>query len=175
MLPMKKALISLLPLAALTTLALTSLVSCKKSGSDATGSAPRIAYITNGVASFWTIAKAGAEAAGRDLKVNLSVHMPSEGIADQKRIVEDLLIKGVDAMAISLIDAENETALVNDAAARTTLITHDADAPKSNRLAYVGMDNYEAGRLVGKMVKEAMPEGGELAIFIGRVEQDNAR
>lgn len=138
-------------------------------------SGPQIAYITNGVASFWTIAKAGAEAAGRDLQTAVSVHMPSEGIADQKRIVEDLLIKGVDAIAISVIDADNQTALVNEAAQRTTLITHDADAPQSNRLAYIGMDNYDAGRLLGKMIKEAMPNGGELAIFIGRVEQDNAR
>lgn len=138
-------------------------------------SGPQIAYITNGVASFWTIAKAGAEAAGRDLQTSVSVHMPSEGIADQKRIVEDLLIKGVDAIAISVIDAENQTALVNEAAQRATLITHDADAPQSNRLAYIGMDNYDAGRMLGKMIKEAMPNGGELAIFIGRVEQDNAR
>jgi ribose transport system substrate-binding protein len=138
-------------------------------------SGPQIAYITNGVASFWTIAKAGAEAAGRDLQTAVSVHMPSEGIADQKRIVEDLLIKGVDAIAISVIDADNQTALVNEAAQRTTLITHDADAPQSNRRAYIGMDNYDAGRLLGKMIKEAMPNGGELAIFIGRVEQDNAR
>lgn len=148
---------------------------CKGGPSSSSPRGPRIAYVTNGVASFWTIAKAGAEAAGRDLNVDLTVRMPSEGIADQKRIVEDLLIKGIDAMALSLIDAENQTSLVNEAAARTTLITHDADAPKSNRLAYVGMDNYEAGRLVGKMIKEAMPEGGELVIFIGRVEQDNAR
>lgn len=149
---------------------------CKGSERSGTkGSGPRIAYVTNGIAPFWTIAKIGAEAAGRDLGINVSVHMPSEGITDQKRIVEDLLIKGVDAIAISVIDSENQTALVNEAARRTTVITHDADAPKSERLAYIGMDNYEAGRMVGKMIKEAMPYGGELAIFIGRVEQDNAR
>lgn len=161
--------LSLILTAAIGSLLLTS--GCK--GSKQSG--PQIAYITNGVASFWTIAKAGAEAAGRDLHTTVSVHMPSEGIADQKRIVEDLLIKGVDAIAISVIDAENQTALVNEAAQHTKLITQDADAPKSNRLAYIGMDNYEAGRMLGKMIKEAMPNGGELAIFIGRVEQDNAR
>lgn len=151
--------------------AIVLITGCKSSKQ----SGPQIAYITNGVASFWTIAKAGAEAAGRDLQTAVSVHMPSEGIADQKRIVEDLLIKGVDAIAIAVIDAENQTTLVNEAAQRATLITHDADAPQSNRLAYIGMDNYDAGRMLGKMIKEAMPNGGELAIFIGRVEQDNAR
>jgi ribose transport system substrate-binding protein len=136
---------------------------------------PHIAYISNGVASFWTIAALGAEAAGRETGVKVSVHMPAEGIADQKRIVEDLLVRGIDGIAISLIDAANQTSLVNEAASQTKLITHDSDAPGSNRLAYVGMDNYQAGRMLGTVIKKALPQGGSLAIFIGRVEQDNAR
>ena len=37
------------------------------------------------------------------------------------------------------------------------------------------MDNYLAGRSCGKLVKEALPNGGSVALFIGRLEQDNAR
>jgi ribose transport system substrate-binding protein len=37
------------------------------------------------------------------------------------------------------------------------------------------MDNYLAGRMLGQLIKEALPQGGKLAIFVGRVEQDNAR
>jgi len=147
---------------------------CNRSDTPARKNA-HIAYITNGVASFWTIAKFGAEAAGRDLGVDVTVHMPAEGIADQKRIVEDLLTRGVDGIAISVIDAANQTGFLNDAAAHTKLITHDADAPSSGRLAYVGMDNYRAGRILGEMIKRSLPEGGSLAIVVGRVEQDNAR
>lgn len=147
---------------------------CEKSTSN-TPKSSHIAYITNGVASFWTIAKFGAEAAGKNLGVTVSVHMPAEGIADQKRIVEDLLTRGVDGIAISVIDANNQTSFLNDTALQTKLITHDADAPASTRLAYVGMDNYQAGRMLGEMVKRSMPQGGSLAIVVGRVEQDNAR
>jgi len=147
---------------------------CDKSGTNAQQT-PHIAYITNGVASFWTIAKFGAEAAGRNLGVKVSVHMPAEGIADQKRIVEDLLTRGVGGVAISVIDANNQTGFLNESAAHTKLITHDADAPASKRLAYVGMDNYQAGRMLGEMIKRALPQGGSLAIVVGRVEQDNAR
>jgi ribose transport system substrate-binding protein len=134
-----------------------------------------IAFITNGVASFWTIAKAGAEKAGRDLGVKVSVHMPAEGIADQKRIVEDLIVRGVSGMAISPIDPSNQTSLINEAIAHTKVITQDADAPDSQRLAYVGMDNYQAGRLLGGIIKKTLPNGGSFAIVIGRLEQDNAR
>lgn len=149
-------------------------VGCTKQDQGAS-KVPHIAYISNGVASFWTIAKVGAESAGKELNVRVSVHMPAEGIADQKRIVEDLLVRGVDGIAISVIDAANQTTLVNDAAAQTKLITHDSDAPASHRLAYVGMDNYRAGRMLGEVIKKSLPQGGSLAILVGRVEQDNAR
>jgi ribose transport system substrate-binding protein len=37
------------------------------------------------------------------------------------------------------------------------------------------MDNYAAGRLCGELAREGLPKGGKVAIFIGRLEQDNAR
>jgi ribose transport system substrate-binding protein len=136
---------------------------------------PRLAFITNGVASFWTIAKYGAEAAGQQLGVKVSVHMPAEGLVDQKRIVEDLITRGVDGIAISVIDANNQASFINEAAEHTKLITQDSDAPSTKRLAYVGMDNYKAGRMLGSLIKDTLPHGGKLALFVGRVEQDNAR
>lgn len=139
------------------------------------GKKPKVAYVTNGVASFWDIAKVGAEGAGEKFGADVDVQMPAQGISDQKRIVEDLMTRGVDGIAISPIDPDNQTSLIDQAAKVTKVITHDSDAPKSKRLCYIGMDNYVAGRMCGKLVKEALPKGGKLAIFIGRLEQDNAR
>ena len=141
----------------------------------ARSSKPRIAYVTNGIDSFWVIAEAGATAGAAKYDADVEVHMPAQGVADQKRIVEDLLTRGFDGIAISPIDAENQTGLINEAAARTRVITQDSDAPKSNRLLFIGVDNYSAGRMVGQLVKEAMPQGGKVMIFVGRLEQDNAR
>jgi len=78
-------------------------------------------------------------------------------------------------MAVSPVDAENQTPFLNEAAKQTVLITHDADAPKSDRLLYIGTDNYKAGRALGQLVKAAIPDGGEVMIFVGRLEQLNAR
>ena len=136
---------------------------------------PSFAFVSNGVASFWTIASVGVNKAGVDLGVNTEVLMPAEGISDQKRIIEDLLTKGIDGIAVSPIDPVNQTELLNQAAKKTTLITHDSDAPDADRLVYIGMSNYDAGRLCGKLVKEALPKGGKIMIFIGRLEQDNAK
>ena len=136
---------------------------------------PSFAFVSNGVASFWTIAGVGVHKAGADLGVNTEVLMPAEGIPDQKRMIEDLVTKGIDGIAVSPIDPANQTELLNQAADKTTLITHDSDAPNSKRQVYIGMSNYDAGRLCGKLVKEALPKGGKIMIFIGRLEQDNAK
>ncbi len=142
---------------------------------DAQEGKPSFAFVSNGVASFWTIAGVGVYKAGADLGVNTEVLMPAEGIPDQKRMIEDLITKGIDGIAVSPIDPANQTELLNQAADKTTLITHDSDAPNSKRQVYIGMSNYDAGRLCGKLVKEALPKGGKIMIFIGRLEQDNAK
>jgi ribose transport system substrate-binding protein len=164
-------------LAAACVAAVLALAACddREGGTPSTGSQrrPRVAYVTNGVDPFWVIAQKGAEDGGKEFNADVTVIMPS-GADDQKQKVEDLLIRGVEGIAISPIDAENQTPFINQAAAKVNVITHDSDAPKSNRLVYIGMDNYTAGRMAGKLVKEAVPRGGKVAIFVGRLEQDNA-
>ena len=36
------------------------------------------------------------------------------------------------------------------------------------------MENYDAGRMAGQLVKEALPDGGSVMIFVGRLGQLNA-
>lgn len=135
-----------------------------------------IAFVTNQIADFWNIAKAGCQDAEKDFGVNVEVKMPPEAtVVEQKRIVEDLLTSGVDAIAISPLDAANQTDFLNTVAEKVPLITHDSDAPQCNRLMYIGMDNYKAGRMCGELVKQALPDGGKVMIFIGRLEQNNSK
>ena len=142
---------------------------------DTSGKKPSVAFVTNGIASFWVIAEKGAKTAAKDVNADVAVEMPAEGVADQKRIIQNLLTRGVDGIAISPIDPANQAELLNEAAANTRLITHDSDAPNTKRLCYIGMDNYMAGRMCGQMVKEAIPSGGQIMLFVGRIEQLNAR
>jgi len=165
-----------LSLAALLALLIALASACGGGSSSASASeAKRLAFVTNGVASFWVIAEKGAQAGGEDTGTEVSVLMPAGGIEDQKRMLEDLVTRQVDGIAVSPIDPSNQTELLDMVAGRTNLVTHDSDAPDSARLCYIGMDNYSAGRMCGQLVKEAMPEGGSVFLFIGRLEQDNAR
>lgn len=136
--------------------------------------AKRFAFVTNGAVDFWKIAEAGAMQAEEDFGIEVSVLMPGS-LTHQKQMIEDALTRGMDGIAVSPIDPENQTDMLNQVAASTLLLTHDSDAPDSDRLAYIGVDNYTAGRLCGDLVREALPGGGEVMIFIGRMEQDNAR
>lgn len=168
----------------LSVLCLFALAACgKKEEAPAEGasSAPagekpiNVAYVTNGIDPFWVVAEAGAKAGAKDFNVNCEVLMPPKGIVDQKRMVETLLANGSDGIAISPIDAANQVDFINQAAKQTNVITQDSDAPESDRLCFVGMDNYKAGRQAGQLVKEVMPDGGTVMIFVGRLEQLNAQ
>ena len=134
-----------------------------------------LAYVTNGIDPFWTIAAAGVKAAANDLGVNAEVLMPPKGAKDQKTMIENALARGIDGLAISPIDAKNQVKLINDAGKVTNVITQDSDAPDSNRLCFIGMDNYKAGRDAGTLIKEVIPDGGKVMIFVGRLEQLNAQ
>lgn len=136
---------------------------------------PTVAFVTNLIASFWLVAESGTQQAAVDFDVNVEVRMPPDGVADQKRMVQELLTMGVDGISISPIDPDNQADLLNEIADHTIFITQDSDAPKSKRLCYVGVDNYVAGRMCGQLVKEAMPDGGSVMILVGRLEQANAK
>jgi ribose transport system substrate-binding protein len=136
----------------------------------------RLAFVTNCAVPFWAIAESGCDAARIEFDVDVSVHMPPNGtVEEQTKILEDLVAKGVDGIAVSPKNAANMTGLLNRVAERTLLITHDSDAPASKRLCYIGVDNYEAGRMCGAMIKRALPGGGPVVLFIGNLDQDNAQ
>lgn len=134
-----------------------------------------LAYVTNGIDPFWNIAAAGVVQGAKDFGVNCQVLMPPKGVVDQVRMIEAALVNGVDGIAISPIDAVNQSDFINKIAEETNVITQDSDAPDSNRICFVGMDNYKAGRAAGKLVKEAIPDGGKVMIFVGRLEQLNSQ
>jgi ribose transport system substrate-binding protein len=139
-------------------------------------SARRLAFVTNNAADFWTIARKGTEQADAELAgATVEFRLGDGTAAEQKRIVDDLLAKGVDGIAISPVDPANQTGMLNDAARQTVVFTHDSDAPDSRRECYVGTDNVAAGREAGGLIKEALPQGGRIAVFVGKLDARNAQ
>src|SRR5262245_33811637 len=137
---------------------LLALAACSKSGgSDAEKGEPKtlkLAFVTNNTADFWTVARKGVEAAGKDLKNATVEFRVADGTpADQRRIVDDLLTKGVTGIAISPVDPANQTQMLNDITKKGVVVTQDSDAPNSDRVAYIGTDNVAAGKQAGELIK----------------------
>jgi ribose transport system substrate-binding protein len=143
---------------------------------SAGGAAKRFAFVTNNASDFWTIARRGTEKADTEFAdVTVEFKIPADGTAaEQKRLIDDLLAKGIDGIAISPVDPSNQTQMINDVAKQAIVFTQDSDAPQSDRVAYVGTDNVAAGRQAGDLIKEAMPEGGKIMLFVGKSDARNA-
>ncbi|NBO90840.1 MAG: sugar ABC transporter substrate-binding protein [Planctomycetia bacterium] len=148
----------------------------KDAGPKTDGKKPPVAFITNNPEAFWNIAEIGANKAAKQFNVDLSFIKPSSGDASvQKEKIDEVLNQGVKALAISVIDPKNQTNYLRSVAKKTILLTQDNDAPECGRQCYIGTDNYAAGRAAGALVKQAMPEGGTIVIFVGQIEPLNAR
>jgi ribose transport system substrate-binding protein len=165
-------------------LLIVSLCSCGKSGGDAqtkTGGVAqkklKLAFVSNNASSFWTIARAGCEEAQKELgNVSVDFRIPPGGSpTEQRQILDDLLARGIDGIAVSPIDPRNQTDLLNKIAEQTLLVCHDSDAPDSKRVCYIGTDNIAAGVEAGKLIKEALPNGGKIMLFVGTMDAQNAQ
>jgi ribose transport system substrate-binding protein len=137
----------------------------------------KLAFVSNNASSFWTIARAGTADAAKELgDVEVDFRIPSSGqAAEQRQLLDDLLAKGIDGIAVSPIDPANQTEFLNKVASQTLLICHDSDAPSSKRVCYIGTDNTAAGGEAGKLIKEALPNGGKIMLFVGTLDAQNAK
>ena len=143
---------------------------CKKESGK-----PKIAIVTNNPELFWVYCEAGAREAAQQNDVELIFRRPEKGdVSVQMDIVNALENQGVAGMAVSVLDPQNQAGALKILSGKLKLLTMDNDAPGSDRICYVGTDNYAAGRMVGKLVAEVMPQGGDLAIFVGEAAPLNA-
>ncbi|HKX84209.1 MAG TPA: substrate-binding domain-containing protein, partial [Pyrinomonadaceae bacterium] len=136
----------------------------------------RLAFVTNNASDYWTIARKGVEKADAELNnVTVEFKLPGQGTAaEQKGIIDDLISTGVNGIAISPVDPDNQSQLINDTAKKALVITQDSDAPNSDRTLYIGTDNVAAGRQAGELIKEALPNGGKIMLFVGKIDARNA-
>lgn len=136
-----------------------------------------LALVTNASADFWTIARRGVEKANKELpQYEMIVELPGQSsAAEQRSLLDALLARKVAGVSISAVDPAHSTEELNKVAAQAALFTTDSDAPASNRMVYIGTDNVAAGRQAGDEIKKALPEGGKIMLFVGSMDNDNAK
>jgi ribose transport system substrate-binding protein len=152
-------------------------VSCGSPAPKPPKAVKTVAFITNTTSDFWKIARKGCEKADAELAdVTIAFKTTNTGTIDeQNRHIRDALSRDeADAIAISPIDSAGQKRVINEAAKRAVVITHDSDAPDTDRVLYLGADNRAAGRQAGELIKKALPQGGKIMVFVGKREVQNA-
>ena len=92
----------------------------------------------------------------------------SSDAAEQVHVMEDVIARDVDAIAISCNDPVACIDPINKAvAAGIPVMTWDADSPKSRRFTYLGVDNYQAGQAAADLLVRAMGQQGDVAVLTG--------
>ncbi len=103
---------------------------------------------------------------------------PSEHTeAEQVQIVQDLISRGVDGIAVSPSNAPAiATALRAAKDAGIPTMTWDADLLEEHadlRATFVGTKNYDIGVNLAKIIQEIKPEGGSICLQTGGAAADN--
>ncbi|MCS7192807.1 MAG: sugar-binding protein [Armatimonadetes bacterium] len=119
---------------------------------------------------YWVRCKKGAEAAAKQFGLKLTFVGPSAETEVDKQIdiVENLIIRGVDAIGISPCDGKALVPVIEKAISKgIPVVTVDSDAKTPKRLAYIGTDNEKAGEIAAKELAKLMGGKGKVLIIQG--------
>ncbi len=111
--------------------------------------------------------KAGVEKAGEDLGVVTKMVGPVGADADAQIAELESLIDAevIDGLAISSVSTDALAPIIDRAlAAGIPVVAFNTDNPNSHRLAFVGQDLINSGRIVADLLVEHMGEKGKIII-----------
>ena len=120
--------------------------------------------------------KANAELKGSGYQCLYTGPASSADEAGEVQIVDDLLTKGVAAIAISPSNAPAMANLLKQRAPQIPIMTIDADLGKDDaglRKTYLGTDNYLMGVKFAEYLQKAKPKGGTICLQLGNTAADN--
>ncbi|HMG50532.1 MAG TPA: substrate-binding domain-containing protein, partial [Inquilinus sp.] len=134
-----------------------------------------IAVIPKVAVPFFDDCNTGAAEAAKALGVEYQWVVPqnTQG-STQVRIVEDLIARHVDGIAISVNEPKSVEGVIKEAmAAGIKVVTFDSDSAKSGRSMYIGTVNEAAGFTMGQSMATALGGKGEVAIVTGQLGASN--
>ena len=123
----------------------------------------------NQQALFFTQMNEGAAAKAAELGANLVVFNANNDPAAQNDAIETYVAQGIDGLIVVAIDVNGIMPAVEAAAeAGIPVVAVDAILPEGPQIAQVGVDNAEAGRMIGEHFLAHMQDamGGEAKLGI---------
>jgi ribose transport system substrate-binding protein len=136
----------------------------------------QFAVLGKSIHPYWDEVKLGAEAAGKDLGVNVYFYVPpKEDVRAQISQLESYISMKVDGISFAASDPDAVTDTIKKALDMgIPCVAIDTDAPKSGRLAYIGTGNYEAGKIAGETMAKALNGKGKVVILTGSLTALNS-
>lgn len=112
-----------------------------------------------------------AKAAGKDLGVKILDYAPAkaDNVEEQKRILEDLITTGVDAVILAPANTEAVKGPVQDLIDAGIPVIYDNTMGPSDvdYLTYVGVDNIEVGQVIAREMASLIGEKGNVVVMEG--------
>ncbi len=139
---------------------LTGVIILSCSNESASQSSYTIAVIAKStVSDFWQNVRRGVKTAATEYNIEISFDGPEneEDYISQNEMITSAVARGDDAIVLSAIDYYESVDAVNAAVAagvRIVMIDSGVDSDKVS--AFIGTDNYEAGRLAGEAALDAV-------------------
>jgi ribose transport system substrate-binding protein len=129
----------------------------------------QIAVIPKGTThEFWKAVHAGANKAGRELGVDITWKGPvrEDDRAEQVRVVEDFISKGVDGIVLAPLDDTALVPVAKDAVAqKIPVVIIDSDILWADRVSFVATDNYQGGVAAARRLGELVLGKGKVAMM----------
>jgi ribose transport system substrate-binding protein len=131
--------------------------------------------VPKGVNPYYEPCYQGFEAAAAKYGVKAEHVEPREFQAPQQvEVLENLISRHVDGIAISAVDDQGLVEVVKRATdAGIKVICFDAPAPSTAALCYIGTANEEAGKVGAEALAKAMGDEGEVAVLQGGLAAPN--
>ena len=152
------------------------LAGCAAIPQDAPTSRYKVALIAKSTGmEFWNAVFTGAQAAATEYNIELTVTAPDdeEDFEGQNALIEDAVADGAKAIIFSAIDYEANAAAIDAAAQAGVLIINiDSQVNSEHVSAYIGVDNYGAGRMAAQSALDGVP--GQLNVGLINYEVNGA-
>jgi ribose transport system substrate-binding protein len=162
-------------LACLASIAL-ALVACRPSVSPSQRPKLTIAWVSKSLGNpVFDLGQRGAVQKATELSARgpievevLTVGPVSADAIEQTRIMDDLIARGVDGIAVSCNDPTACAAPIDRAAdAGIPVMTWDPDSPSSRRFSFLSIDNDTGGRTAADLLARAIGGSGKVAVITG--------
>jgi ribose transport system substrate-binding protein len=122
---------------------------------------------------FWAAVQEGAETAGQEMGVTVTVMSPPQesDVAAQVSQIEDAISQGVDGIALAPTDPAALEPVVQQALDADIAVVFIDTQGSNEGVTFIGTDNEAGAALAGQYLCDEVPEGGKVAILQGIITQ----